>query len=382
MDCEAGPYICAARELVVGVQPHLPWIGFLFGIAMAVWRWWDGREEVLYRRANRRLNERVNQLRDACGHAVGQVLWPSPGRLPVKPLFSAPALREVVWDYGWRPLFRFTDPLEHASDRLEDAHKDLAEKYHWLRQNKSFLVEQRFSAFLLEGAIASAQAGEKTGHDAIAKHVDALRFFEKALKVESKSADPLALELRGIQLYKLGRVQEALEAFTSLEASIANVLGGAANPTEAQRSAPHVQRIRVCRFRAEIHHKNGNNTLANNAMAGLAEHIANLDLTGQGMLERARFHELHACVRTHVARAIGALDPVAGRAQLSISLARSDYEAVRRHFRAKGSPPQLLWGKLLRRYERDGTLRLMKEATEGLARVTAIEAQKGCMACS
>src|SRR5262249_1254972 len=142
---------------------HLQWIGFIFGGAMAIWRWWDGREAVLYRRVNRRLQERGQEVSAACRHTLELILRPSPGTRPRQPLFIAPTLRQLFGRDTCQPVVALSDPLSTASAKLSEAHSTLAKKYRALRHQKAFVGEQRFSAFLLQGAIAAARAGEARG---------------------------------------------------------------------------------------------------------------------------------------------------------------------------------------------------------------------------
>jgi hypothetical protein len=258
VECEAGIIVCKAREIWGVLQPHLQWIGFIFGAAMAFWRWWDGREAVVYRRANRRLGERGNQVRVACKHALALLLRPSPGEMPRQPLFVARPLRDVLARDGWQPWLSISDTLTYASGKLRETHGILAEKYRTLRQQKSFVVEQRFSAFLLEGAIAAARAADATNvHERNRKNNESLRFFEAALHVDSKSSDLLALEFKGLQLVKLNRKPEAQQTFERVEELLEGLLAGATPLEEATRSEYELLRIRNGRYRAELHQKSG-----------------------------------------------------------------------------------------------------------------------------
>ena len=262
---------------------------------MAFLRWWDGREAVLYRRAIRRLGERGNQIRVACKHALDLILRPSPGEMPTQPLFVAPPLRDVLARDGWRPFLSISDTLTYANGKLHEAHTILAEKYRTLRQQKSFIVEQRFSAFLLEGAIAAARAAEaKAVHERNRRNNEALKFFEAALNVDSKSSDLLALEFRGLQLVKLNRKPEAQQVFLRIEELLAGLLAGATPLEETTRREYELLRIRNGRYRAEIHHEGGGNRIAN----GILLPLVNADrrvhtqlLEGRDLLERAHVHD-------------------------------------------------------------------------------------------
>jgi hypothetical protein len=204
-------------------------MGVIFGAAMAFWRWWDGREAVLYRRVNRRLEERGAEVSAACKHALDLILRPGPGVKPTQPLFVAAGLRELFSRDTWQPVFGMSDPLSTAGAKLHEAHRTLAEKYATLRHQKGFVAEQRFSAFLLEGAIAAARAGDsKVDAERGRNNSEALQRFEAALRVDGKGFNLVGLELKALQLRKLGRKQDALEVLIRVERLLEALLTGAA----------------------------------------------------------------------------------------------------------------------------------------------------------
>jgi tetratricopeptide (TPR) repeat protein len=387
VECEAGTIACKAREIWQLIQPHLQWIGFIFGAAMAFLRWWDGREAVLYRRANRRLGERGNQVRTACKHALDLILRPSPGEMPTQPLFVAPPLRDVLARDGWQPLLSISDTLTYASGKLHEAHGILAEKYRTLRQQKSFIVEQRFSAFLLEGAIAAARAAEaRVVHERNRKNNEALKFFEAALNVDSKSSDLLALEFKGLQLVKFNRKPEAQQVFQRIEELLAGLLAGATPLEEITRREYELLRIRNGRYRAELHHESGGNRNANGILLPLLSghrQVHTQLLEGRDLLERAHFHEIHGCVRVRLAMAVGAQNPAGGVAEESITTARVNYNELIGQLdpRNRGWLTRILrW--LLRSDRRDGSAKLRGLARAGLGRLQGIEHGEGCPVCA
>jgi hypothetical protein len=65
------------------LQPHLQWIGPLFGIAMAAWRWWDRREAVVWRRAMRLLSDQGKYVQNCCQRSLAAILYPGPA-VPVE----------------------------------------------------------------------------------------------------------------------------------------------------------------------------------------------------------------------------------------------------------------------------------------------------------
>jgi hypothetical protein len=307
--------------------------------------------------------------------------------MPTQPLFVVPQLRDVFSQDGWHPLFGVSDTLNYASGRLREAHATLAEKYRTLRQQKSFIVEQRFSAFILEGALAAARAAElDAGFGRNRKNNEALKFFEAALNVDGKSSDLLALEFKGLQLVKLNRKVEAQQVFQRIEELLAGLLAGATQLDEVAREELELQRIRNGRYRAELHHEAGRNGTARDILLPLVNEHRQVHaqlLEGQDLLERAHFHEIHGCVRVRLAMAMGAQDPAGGVAEESIAAARADYNELLNQLdpRNKGRLTRIFrW--FIRSDRRDGTARLRALAGAGLRRLQNIEQGMGCPVCS
>jgi hypothetical protein len=147
-----------------------------------------------------------------------------------------------------------------------------------------------------------------------------------------------------------------------------------------------VQMLRVVRYQAEMDHEAGANAGPNGANARLLALMQNPiagplfqdHLEFQDRLERAYFHEVHACVRV---RAYGIA--AGGVALQSLADARSDYNALLaqvspRRFR----PPRRVWRWLRRSERKDGTGRLRVAANQGLQRLQEVQAGKGCQFCA
>jgi hypothetical protein len=108
-------------------------------------------------------------------------------------------------------------------------------------------------------------------------------------------------------------------------------------------------------------------------------------LEHQALLERAYFHEIHACVR---ARLWGQQDngrfvlPQRGVAEESVNRARADYNALYDQVDpARFSRPVRVWRRLRRSDSKDGSGRLRSAASQGLRRVDNIEAGERCQFC-
>jgi hypothetical protein len=140
-----------------------------------------------------------------------------------------------------------------------------------------------------------------------------------------------------------------------------------------------VQLFRAVRYQAEMDHEAGANGGPNGANARLLALMQNPiassaftdHLEFQDRLERAFFHEVHACVRM---RAFG-IGPAALR---SLADARKDYDALL----VQVSPRRFRAWRWVRQLDRkDGTGRLRVAASQGLQRLQDIQAGKGCQFC-
>jgi hypothetical protein len=276
------------------IRPHLQWLGPLFGIAMAAWRWWDKRESVVWRRAMRLLADQGRYVQDCCEHSLAAVLYPSPATPPQQPLFAVRSLRRV-FARGWRHPLDKARPIIWGKNLLQRAHEQLDEKDGVISLHRSFAVAQRYSAFVLQGAIAAAIAIKSS--DAQSRNRSnqtALDRFENALALEGKASDAVVLELKCLQLRKLGRVPEAIGELIRLQTLLEGRLQAVAPLAEAERQALSVQ-LSVVRYQSEIDHKLNANGNANLRILTLLQNpIANKVLQGhlefQARLERARLH--------------------------------------------------------------------------------------------
>jgi hypothetical protein len=261
----------------------------------------------------------------------------------------------------------------------------LAEKNMTLRRQKSFVTEQRFSAFVLEGAIAAARAGETNGDpERSRRNNEALQRFEAALKVESKGSDLVGLEMKGLQLRKLRR-PEALEVFQQIETLLDGLLTGATQLDERKRAECELQRIRNARYMGEIHHETGANRRANDILLPLVNGRSQIQtqwLEGRDLLERANFHEIHGCVRVRLAISMGAVNPAGGVAGSSIATARTDYRELIAQLNPKSRRWLIRVWRWLRQSDRtDGSAALRKLALDGIKRLEGIERGNGCPVC-
>jgi hypothetical protein len=259
--------------------------------------------------------------------------------------------------------------------------------------HRSFAVGQRYSAFVLQGALAAAYANNsKRAHGRNRLNQVALNRFEDALALEGKGSDAVVLELKGLQLRKLGRVRQALTELGNLEANLEGRLQAVTPLEEGERQALLVQLMRVVRYQSELDHQAAAPGAANGRLLGLTQNPVTASvfrdhLEYHDLLERAYYHEVHACVRVELTGTLGTdgalVLPNNGVAQQSLSAARVDYNALYDQV----EPRPFSWPVRLRRWlrrtdKKDGSWKLRAAASQGLERLDEIEAGKGCQFCS
>jgi hypothetical protein len=373
------------------IEPHLTWISGLFGIVMAAWRWWDKREAVIWRRVEKLLEDEGKYLQDSCTYSLASILYPSPRTQPQQSVFAVNSLRSVFSRQWWHPLQKAA-PIMWANHFLKNAHCELAEKDKTIASHRSFATAQRYSAFVLEGALTAAYAN--CGQDDQSRNranQAALDKFNAALALEGKVSDTLLLELKALQLRKLGRPQEAAYEFNRLQTLVEARLQGGFSLQQKEKSELLVRLLRVVRYQSEMDHQaNPNGTAANHRLLGLIQNplakvIFGDHLEFQNLLERAHYHEVHACVRVRVTGrdAAGAVTlPNNGVAQQSLAAAKADYDALSGQVSShRFSWPIKLWRWINRADKKDGTLRLRIAASEGLRSLDQIAAGEGCQYC-
>ena len=367
------------------IQPHLQWIGPLFGIAMAAWRWWDRRETVVWRRAMRLLADEGRYVQDCCRRSLAAILYPGPATLVQRPTFAVPALRRIFARRWWSPP-RLSGPIRWAESLLRRTHIQLDDKDDTITLHRSFAIAQRYSAHILQGALAAARAIGKDGQERNRLNQSALDRFDAALGLDGKGSDAVVLELRCLQLRKLERVDDASAELARLEALLLGQLQAVTPLAPVDRRSLLIQLLRIVRYQAEMDHEAGANAGPNGANVRLLDLMQNPiarsafhdHLEFQDRLERACFHEVHACVRV---RAFGIA--AGGVALQSLADARREYNELLgqvspRRFRT----PRRAWRWLRRSESKDGTGRLRVAANQGLQRLLDIQAEKGCQFCA
>jgi hypothetical protein len=372
------------------IQPHLQWIGPLFGIAMAAWRWWDRRESVVWRRVARLLGDQGRYVQNCCRQSLAAILYPGPATPAQRPIFAVPALRRIFARRWWSPV-RLAGPITWADSLMRRTHVQLDEKDAAITLQRSFAVAQRYSAHVLLGALSAARARSgKDDQERNRLNQTALDRFEDALALEGKNSDAVVLELKCLQLRKLDRPDAGAE-LARLQVLLEGQLQGVTPLPEHERELLQVQLLRVARYQGEIDHELNAHARANARFLGVMQNtnvnsVFQDHLEHQDRLERANYHEVHACARV---RLTGTFDgagsvtlPPNGVALQSLAAARIDYNALA----AQANPRRFRWPVRLWRWSRradrkDGSARLRVAASQGLQRLQAIQAGKGCQFC-
>jgi hypothetical protein len=350
----------ALTELIKFILLHSHFITGLFGFAMFVWRKWERREAYIFARLAELLRDQGQQVRRSSEHALQVIEFPSPRPMPSPPMFAEKALKKVFERDKWQSVLSPVNPLTAVDRKLQKAHELLDKKHRLAEDYQSFVNHQRYAAFMLEGAIASARASKVTTNVEVRQAYanTALDKFEAALKVDGREVDIDALELKIIQLRNLGNNAGADLELTSLKELAERQI----DDEGSFISTRSVLRLaRTCRYQMEIDHldnangsanTHGLNALANHRLAAFFDR--RIELSEQ--LERAHFHEIHGCVRANLPNA--ATD---GVAEQSLAKCEKDYLDVIKRINVQRS--SRWWRKF-----NDAELRINGLAVDGLKR--------------
>ena len=340
----------------------------------------------------RLLADQGKYVQDCCKHSLAAVLYPSPATRAQQPLFAVGALRRIFARRWWHPLHRAA-PLQWGRYFLNQTHRQLNARDNTIALHRSFAIGQRYSAFVLQGALAAGYANRaKRDQGRNRLNQMALNRFEDALALEGKGSDAVVLELKALQLRKLGRNREAINELGRLQALLEGRLQEVTPLQEDERQGLLVQLMRVVRYQGEIDHEANAQGAANGRLLGLMQNAATAGvfrthLEYQELLERAYYHEVHACVRVSLTGTQGAdgalVLPSNGVAVQSLGFASTDYNALYDQVDPRRfSWPIRTWRFVRRSDRRDGSLRLRAAANQGLRRMEKVEAGKGCQFCS
>lgn len=368
------------------MQPHTYFIAAVFSAAMALWKWYDRRDDVVFGRIDKLLGEQGQRVRQACAHAVGLVIRPTPSARPLQPSFEIlPLLRVLkrnhIGSFLWQTSTR------RAVTQLAKAHGQLDLKTKAANDYTRFVNEQRYATFMLEGALASAKGSR--ARDAATKAREnrmALDRFIEAAKVPRRTPDMTARELTARHQWLCGQSGQAEANFQTLQAELLHQLMEDGFGSSRERDATASRLIRIVRNRAEIKHADENFTGANSVcieIAGTAATpalpILNATLTDRDLLDRAEFHAFHCAVRVHLLTDGQCKIPPTGVARQSFDAAKSDYEKLLTDQRAlhRASFFSLLFAGKASQIRNA----LIRDARKGIQTLHAMEQSATCGVC-
>jgi hypothetical protein len=392
MECAANDIACVLKEVWKTASSHeareIAWqllkdFAALVGVALTGLKWWEKREPVIFGRIKTLLGDQGLKTRSACKFVIQTITRPGPADRPEFPVFAERTLRRLFQRRHWKPVFSLAGPLTSAERQLRSVHKSLEKRQAAATDYQTFINEQKFAAHILDGAIASGRTESKSyANDIKTLNGRALESFEKALKVPGKASDFDALELKGLHLRKLGiddpeKLSAAEEVFGLLsQAAKLHRDSLDAHKLEERREITFIM-ARAARHRAEILHGRSAATGTGRDILEGVEPLLNDggQISGRMLLDRARFYEIDSCIRI----TLHGLGPITN-ARINNGLRA--YQELQR----QSDPRNLSWPSRIVQYlaltiRNDGQKAMLREASDGIARMNKIQANGGCAIC-
>lgn len=359
------------------------------GVALGFLKYWESREAYVFSRLSSVLGEQSAQTRDALRYVIQRIRRPGPADPPRFPVFAERSLRRLFSRRHWKPAFSFAAPLTSADRKLRLAHRKLDRRQRAATNYQSFVNEQRFAAYLLQGAIALGRSESATNDSRLSRsHEAAVDRLERALRVAGKENDLDALELKGLIFRKLGQIgvnglSGAPQTFETLQGTAMAQLATLDRAAIDERRRLTFAIVRAARYRAEMLHSD---TPATGNGLGILSDVEELvtdgdPVTGQALLDRARYFEVNSCIRVALNVAAGQGD--GPQALNRLDAAKRDYQALRDDCDPKSWDwPTRVWRAFARLFREDGAKHLLREAEAGLARMERIRQRQGCPICT
>lgn len=214
----------------------------LAGFSFGVYRWWKYRETILHRRLEEYLRESDRRLLDGQAYVLEALRRPAPGQKFKLPLFAEVPMLSILRERNWDRAPVASNIFNSAHWQLNTAMEAIGRRIETAERSVASLRLQLATAHVLKGAIASAQARRSAKVDTD-KDLDALNSFRSATRLPGQEKNLTAKELEAHQLRKLQRLDEARDAYKSLEG-----LALATQDTNAQMRVGSMAK----RYRAEI----------------------------------------------------------------------------------------------------------------------------------
>jgi hypothetical protein len=252
--------------LVDWIRSQLKELIAIGSLALAIWKWWRYRENVLHRRLAEYLTEQDHRLKNARDDVLQAIFRPGRRRAFNEPVFAARSLRDVLRRRRWDSKLGLRKIERNAEHKLDRALNEIDHRLGITVAALTSLRAQMASAYVLKGAIASARASQtRNPVSAMDLDAEALVHFRTALQVHDYERDVQAKEYEAHQLRKLGHLAEAESAYEQLEAFTAWI---------ADERVRHLAVARARRYRAQIAQANavGGSNDARNLIVEALEH--------------------------------------------------------------------------------------------------------------
>ena len=361
----------------------------ILGVVLTFLKWWESREAYVFGRLSSVLGEQATRTRDALRYVIQRMRRPGPADPPRIPVFAEGSLRRLFSRRHWKPVLSLASPFTSADRKLRRIHGRLDKRQRAASDYQTFVNEQRFAAYLLQGAIALGRSELTVNDNRISRlNETAADRFERALRVAGKENDLDALELKGLILRKLGQVDAnglagAPQTFQQLQAAATAQLAALDRGAIDKRRELTSAIARAVRYRAEMVHSATPATRDGLALLTAVEQMLSDGdpVIGPALLDRARYFEVNSCIRV-------ALNIVAGQGNgpetlRRIGAATRDYQTLRDDCDPKNWDwPTRIWRACARVFREDGTKELLREANAGLSRMERIRQGQGCPICT
>jgi hypothetical protein len=359
----------------------------ILGVVLTFLKWWESREAYVFGRLSSVLGEQATRTRDALRYVIQRMRRPGPAEPPRFPVFVEGSLRRLFSQRHWKPVLSLASPFTSADRKLRRIHRRLDKRQRAATDYLTFVHEQRFAAHVLQGAIALGRS-ELIANDSRLSRLNeaAADFFERALRIAGKENDLDALELKGLILRKLGQVDAnglagAPQTFQQLQAAATAQLAALDRGAIDKRRELTFVIVRAARYQAEMLHSATPATGAALALLTGVEQMLGEPVSGQALLDRARYYEVNSCIR--VALLIAAGQPIGAAASMRINAALRDYQTLRDDCDPKNWDwPTRIWRTCARVFREDGAKQLLREAKAGLSRMERIQQRQGCPICT
>lgn len=406
--CASGDWICHASvfwaEIVAGLgwawtevlrfgaigwgllQPHTQFIAAIFGAAMFAWKWYDRRDVIVFGRIAKLLGDQGEKVRRASARTVELIIRPAPSPKPLEPAFAVAPLLRVLKREGFGSFLGYASATK-AAKQLSYAHGLLDRKTQATDDYVRLIREQRFSAFMLEGALASAR-GARTTDPAIRSRnfQTALERFIEAANVPGRTLDATTRELVARHKFLCGQNDLAAGDLGGLQDDVIKLVSSDTFSTARERDAALARLIRVVRYRAEIKHAELNYVVANQVCIELTGNANNVPhpamgatLTHRHLLDRAEFHAFHCAVRVHMLNGGPTPIPTTGVARQSFIASQQDFSKLLRDLSV--SRWTRLFGFFFARKSSKARNALVRDARSGLQRLETLETTGRCTLC-